>query len=199
VTPLPALALVAAVAAASPVLAEDCPSAQALEQRLLETPVEPFVAKMDPARPDQAWRVGSGGGFWMAAPPLGEVLTLRHATATTSCGLKISWRASWGGGGGRVTSADQFKVVQTEDKPAPRASQKYGATLFRITPDKASQTAWLSMTYGGRTSDYLLNFPATAITVGPISPHSGGAWLEVIGVRADGAVVYAEFTGMEPR
>jgi hypothetical protein len=198
VKPFRALALIAIVMAASPAWAEDCLSAEALEQRLLETPVEPFTVKIEPAKPDQAWRIGSsGGGFMMAAPPLGQIIALRHATATTSCGLNISWHAHWGGGA-YVTSASQFKVAQADSRPEPSASLKYRATTFRVTPDKASQTAWLSMTYGGRTSDYLLNFPASALSASPIM-HTDAVWLELIGVRADGTVVYAEFNGMEPR
>lgn len=196
--PLPGLALMVVALTASRARAQDCPSAQALEQRLLAAPVETFVAKIEPARPGQDWRLGATGGFRIAAPPLGEVTTFLHATATTSCGLSIGWTPVWNSDG-RITSAGQFRVARIEDRPRPRASQKYGATLFGVTPDMASQTAWLTLTYGGRTSNFLLNFPATTLSVGPVSHHSGGVWLEVMGVRVDGALIYADFGGAEPR
>lgn len=193
-----ALTLVTVGVATSPASAQDCPSAEALERRLATTPVEPFIARIEPAKPDQPWPIGSSGGFLMAAPPLGEVTTFLHATAKTSCGLQISWRPDWSTGRS-ITAASQFKVVQIEDRPSPRASQKVGATFFRVTPDKASQTAWLSITYGGLTSDYLLNFPATTLAAGPVSHHSDGVRLELMGVRSDGALIYADLGGSEPR
>ena len=196
--PVAALALTVVALTASPAGAQDCPSPEALERRLIATPVEPFVAQIEPAESGQAWRIGAIGGFLMAAPPLGEVTTFLHATATTSCGLSIGWTPVWNSDG-RITSAGQFRVARIEDRPKPRASQKYGATLFSVTPDRASQTAWLTLTYGGRTSNFLLNFPATTLSVGPVSHHSGGVWLEVMGVRADGALIYADFGGAEPR
>lgn len=185
------------VLAGSPALADDCPSAKALEQRLAQATVTPFVGRIEAAKPDPGWKVEpSPGGFVIPAPPLGEILSLREATATTSCGLKISWQVRWQGA--HINSAGQFKVAETSDELTPRTSQTFRSATFRITPDKASQTAWLSVTDGGRTDDYRVNFPATAITVYPIM-HVDVAWVHLVGVRADGALVYAEFNAAPPR
>lgn len=188
-------ALVMALASTSPVLAEDCRSAGMLERQLFESSVEPFVADLQPAKPDQDWRIGSNGGFHVAAPGLGEIILLGADTATTSCGLELRWHSYWNDR--RITSASRFKLVEAVGRPEPRQTVKFRATTFRVTPDKASQTAWLSVTYSGRTYDYLLNFPATAIVAVPVL-HSGAVQLKLMGVRTDERLVYAEFSSIVP-
>ena len=191
------LALVAATAAGFPAFAEDCQSAQDLERQLSQTPVQPFLARIQPARPDPGWSIGPQGGFQIAAPGLGEVAVLRGAAAELSaaCGLRVSWAPQWNGG--RVVSASRFKVAAQEN-PEQRASVKYSATTFRVTPDKASQTSWLTVTQNDRSENYLLDFPASAISLLP-DLHSEGLRLEVAGVRADGVLVYAEFGALKKR
>lgn len=194
---LAALAIVVALAA-GPALAEDCRSAPTLERQLLETPVQPFVARIEPNTPTPSWNVGASGGFHMAAPGLGDITVLRGAMseAMTSCGLRVTWALRWEDG--RAVSAGRFGVVGADGRPEPRSSVTFGATTFRLTPDKASQTAWLTVTEGGRSDDYRLDFPATAISLLP-NLHTDGVRLEMMGARADGALVYAEFAAMKRR
>mgnify|MGYP000589594064 CR=1 FL=1 len=192
-----ALALVGAVAAGFPAFAENCRSAPDLERELLQTPVQPFLAGIRPARPDPGWSIGPQGGFQIPARGLGEVAVLRGAAAElgAACGLRVSWAPQWNGG--RVVSASRFKVADQEN-PEQRASVKFAATTFRVTPDTASQTAWLTVIEDGRSENHLLDFPATAISLLP-DLHSDSLRLEMAGMRADGFLIYAEFGALKKR
>jgi hypothetical protein len=195
---LPALTLIGALAAGPPAVAEDCRPAPMLERQLFEAPVQPFVARIESTTSSPRWNVGPSGGFQVAAPGLGEVLTLfgAMAEATTSCGLRVTWALRWDDG--RAISAGLFKVVATEARPEPRQTTTFGSTTFRITPDTASQTAWLTVRDGGHEDNYLLDFPATAISMLP-NLHTPGVRIEVMGRRADGALVYAELSAAPKR
>lgn len=194
---LAALALTTAVTAGFPAFADDCRSAADLERQLVGTPPQPFVAKIDPAKPGQSWTVAPWGGFQIAAPGLGEVTVLRGAAAelVAACGLRLTWTLEWNG---RVKSAKRFKVVTAEQTPLPRPSVTFSATRFGVTPDRASQTAWLTIIDADRSEHYLLDFPATAISLLP-DMHGQSLRLEVAGVRADGVLVYAELSAFKTR
>ena len=181
-----------------PAFAEECRSAPGLERQLSETPVQPFVAKITPARASPVWNIGSDGGFQMAALGLGDVMTLFGAMgeAATSCGRRVTWALRWDGG--RAVSAGSFKVVDTDKKPEPRQSAKFGSAEFRITPDIPSQTAWLTARDSGVEDHYLLDFPATAISFLP-HMHTDSVRIEVMGRRADGVLIYAELNGAKKR
>lgn len=172
--------------------AEACRPAAALEQQLAQAATRPFVAEIKPETPAPGWNIGPWGGFEVPAQGLGEVTRLNGAMAqmSTACGYRLSWRLYWNDG--RATSAGKFKVTSETEKIAPRSSLKYSATTFRLTPDPASQTAWLTVTEGATSWNYLVNFPATAISLLP-NLHTDGLRLEMMGLRADGVLVYAEF------
>lgn len=193
---LPVIALAVAVTAGPPAFAEGCRPAAALERQLFETPVQPFLPTITPEASAPGWAIGPWGGFQVAAPGLGEVSVLRGAAAEldAACSLRVTWALAWNAG--RVVSANRFKVAVTPQKPDPRPSVKYAATTFHVTPDKALQTGWLTVTEGSRSDRYRLDFPATAISVLP-ALHNDSLRLEVAGVRADGVLVYAEFSALK--
>jgi hypothetical protein len=190
-TGLAALGLTAATA--FPAFAEACRPAAELEQQLAKAATTPFLAAIKPEMAKPGWNIGAWGGFEVAAPGLGEVdrLNAPMGEALTTCGLRLTWRTYWGGRG--VESAGVFRVTPQADAHAARSSLKYSATTFRVFPDPGSQTAWLTVTEGGTSWNYLLDFPATAISTTP-GLHGSYPRLELMGVRANGVLVYAEFS-----
>jgi hypothetical protein len=190
-------ALVLAVVA-SPALAQACRSAPELEQQLAQATTTPFLAEIKPETSAPSRTIGASGGFEVPAQGLGQVDRLNGAMgeALTTCGHRLTFRTHWGGRG--VESAGQFKVTSEAAPHAPRSSLKYSATAFRVIPDHASQTAWLTVTEGRTSWNYLLNFPATAISTTP-GLHGAGPRLELIGLRANGVLTYAEFGVGEAR
>jgi hypothetical protein len=192
------LAALALAMAAPPALAQACRPAPELELRLGQAMTSPFIAEIKAETSAPGWNIGPWGGFEVAAPGLGEVIRLNGAMsqAVTACGYRLTWRLQWDGG--RAVSADAFKVAPEAERSVPRASLKYSATAFRLTPDPASQTAWLTVTEGATSWNYLLNFPVTAISLLP-SLHSDGLRLEMIGLRENGVLTYAEFSAAPTR
>jgi hypothetical protein len=180
---------------ASPALAQACRSAPELEQRLAQATTTPFLAEIKPETPTPGWNIRAWGGFEVPAPGLGAVDFLRGGgEVLTTCGHSVTWQTHWGGRG--VESAGQFKVTSETTAHVPRSSLKYSATAFRVIPDQASQTAWLTVTEGRTSWNYLVNFPATAIALAP-GLHGDGPRLELIGLRANGVLTYAEFAAGE--
>lgn len=192
------LALAALSLTATPAFAQACRPAPALEQQLAQATTTPFLAEIRPETPTPGWNIGPWGGFEVPADGLGEVIRLNGAMseAVTSCGHRVAWRLYWGERG--PASAGQFKVTPETEKSAPRSSVKYSATTLSLTPDPASQTAWLTVAEGASSWNYLINFPATAISVLP-PLHSGGLRIELAGLRASGVLVYAEFSAAPAR
>jgi len=191
------LAALALALMASPALAEPCRSAPELEQQLAQATTTPFLAQIKPETATPGWNIGAWGGFEVPAPGLGAVDFLRGGgEALTTCGLRLTWQTYWGERG--VASAGQFKVTSETGAHETRSSLKYSATAFRVIPDHASQTAWLTVTEGRTSWNYLLNFPATAISTTP-GLHGQGPRLELAGVRANGVLVYAEFAAAARR
>lgn len=176
--------------AASPALAQVCRPAPELEQQLAHATTTRFLAEIKAETPTPGWNIRAWGGFEVPASGLGEVDFLRGGEALTTCGHSLTWRTHWGGSG--VESAGQFKVTPETKAHAPRSSLKYWTAAFRVVPDHASQTAWLTVTEGATSWNYLLNFPATAISTTP-GLHGEGPRLELAGVRANGVLTYAEF------
>lgn len=193
---LAALGLVATMASSS--FAETCRPAAALEKQLSSAVTAPFLASIKPETPTPGWNIGAWGGFEIAAPGLGQVDRLNAAmgAALTTCGHRLTWRTYWGGRG--VESAGVFRVTAATEPHVARSSLKHRATAFRIVPDPASQTAWLTVTEGGTSWNYLLDFPATAISTTP-GLHGSYPRLELMGVRANGMLVYAEFSMLPAR
>jgi len=195
---LAALAALALPLMASPALAQTCSAAPELELRLAQAATTPFVAAIKAESSAPGWNVGPWDGFEVAAAGLGEVTRLDGAMsqASTLCGYRLSWRLQWEGG--RAVSARDFKVTPETERREPRSSLKFSATAFRLTPDPASQTAWLTITEGATSWNYLLNFPATAISLLP-PLHSDGLRLEMSGLRENGVLTYAEFSALQAR
>lgn len=186
-------ALGLAAATASPAFAEACRPATQLDPQLAEAVTTPFVASIKPETAAPGWNIGAWGGFEVTAPGLGNVDRLNAAMgeALTACGHRLTWRTYWGGRG--VESAGVFRVAPEAGSHAPRASLRYSATTFRVVPDDASQTAWLTVTEGRTSWNYLLDFPATAISTTP-GLHGQHPRLELMGLRANGILTYAEFS-----
>lgn len=183
---------------ASPAFAEACRPAPELQRQLAEATTTPFLAVIQSETSAPGRAIGASGGFEVPAQGLGQVDRLNGpmGEALTTCGHRLTFRTHWGGRG--VESAGQFKVATEAAPHAPRSSLKYFATTFRVTPDHASQTAWLTVTEGRTSWNYLLNFPATAISTTP-GLHGEGPRLELIGLRANGVLTYAEFGVGEAR